>query len=90
MFTPRFSGGISRPPLATTSSPMRISPEVALSSPAMQRSVDVLPQPEGPSSDTNSPSATEKETASTACTLPYFTTRSRTERSLMPIPVSRA
>ena len=34
---------------------MRISPESMLSSPAIARSVVVLPQPDGPSSTTNSP-----------------------------------
>jgi hypothetical protein len=40
----------------TTRPPMRISPEVGNSSPASIRSVVVLPQPEGPRSETNSPS----------------------------------
>ena len=38
----------------------QISPEVGSSSPAIMRSVVVLPQPEGPSSMKNSPSSTVK------------------------------
>src|SRR6185436_20739238 len=83
MLTPRCSGGISRPGDSTMSLPMRISPDDAVSSPAIQRSVVVLPQPEGPRSETNSPSATENDTSSTASTSPYFTTRPRTVSSLI-------
>ena len=35
----------------------RMRPEVGVSSPAMMRSAVDLPQPEGPTSETNSPSA---------------------------------
>src|ERR1700730_14666874 len=41
----------------TTRSPMRISPEVMFSSPAIIRSSVDLPHPDGPTSTTNSPSA---------------------------------
>src|SRR5665213_4535608 len=50
----------------TTFPAMLISPEVGCSSPATQRSVVVLPQPEGPSSTTISPAGTAKLTPSTA------------------------
>jgi hypothetical protein len=40
---------------------IRISPEVGSSSPAIMRSVVVLPQPEGPSSMKNSPSPMVKD-----------------------------
>src|ERR1700686_2388408 len=50
----------------TTFPPMAISPEVGCSSPATQRRVVVLPQPEGPSSTTISPAGTAKLTPSTA------------------------
>ena len=40
----------------TTRSPMRISPDVMFSSPAIMRNSVDLPQPEGPTSTTNSPS----------------------------------
>ncbi len=42
----------------TTRAPMAISPEVMRSSPATMRSSVDLPQPEGPTITTNSPSAT--------------------------------
>src|SRR5882762_3471956 len=45
---------------------MLISPSVGCSSPATQRKVVVLPQPEGPSSTTISPAGTAKLTPSTA------------------------
>ena len=43
--------------LLTTRSPMRISPAVMFSSPAIMRSSVDLPQPDGPTSTTNSPSS---------------------------------
>ena len=55
---------------ATSSPPIRISPEVGSSSPAIMRSVVVLPQPEGPSSMKNSPSSTLKEEDCTAVNSP--------------------
>src|ERR1700687_4058057 len=45
---------------------MLISPDVGCSSPATQRRVVVLPQPDGPSRTTISPAATAKLTSSTA------------------------
>src|SRR6187455_372854 len=51
---------------ATVSPPIEIVPPVGCSSPAMQRKVVVLPQPEGPSSTTISPAAMRKLTSSTA------------------------
>src|SRR4029453_13908644 len=62
----------------TALSPMRISPEVGRSRPAIARSVVVLPQPEGPSSVRCSPAPTVKLTPRTAMTAPYRTTRSPT------------
>src|ERR1700682_5084326 len=50
----------------TTCPAMLISPEVGCSSPATQRKVVVLPQPEGPSSTTISPAGTAKLTPSIA------------------------
>src|ERR1700742_1912352 len=50
----------------TTLPPILISPEVGCSSPATQRNVVVLPQPEGPSRTTISPAGTEKLTPSIA------------------------
>src|SRR3954463_591034 len=51
---------------ATSSPPIEMVPPVGCSSPAMQRKVVVLPQPEGPSSTTISPAAMRKLTSSTA------------------------
>src|SRR3982074_1244418 len=50
----------------TTFPPMLISPPVGCSSPATQRRVVVLPQPEGPSRTTISPAGTAKLTPSIA------------------------
>ena len=52
----------------TTRSPKLIVPDVIRSSPATIRSAVVLPQPEGPTSTTNSPSATSRSRASSALT----------------------
>src|SRR5258706_16094899 len=55
----RFLGATS-----VTSRPlMRMRPEVTVSRPAIMRSAVVLPQPEGPSSTMNSPSATPSESS---------------------------
>ena len=54
----------------TTRPPMRTSPEVASSRPAMMLSVVVLPQPDGPSSVTNSPSSMRRSTSLQASTAP--------------------
>src|SRR5205085_4960145 len=63
-------GGTNTP--AATSSmvwpPMLMRPPSAFSRPATQRSVVVLPQPEGPSSVTISPAATSKSIPATAAT----------------------
>ena len=50
--------------------PIRISPEVGRSRPAIARSVVVLPHPEGPSSVRCSPAPTLKVTPPTATTVP--------------------
>src|ERR1700680_4394535 len=55
--------------LATTS-PIRMRPAELRSSPATMRSVVVLPQPDGPSSVTNSPDSTVRLKRSTATTAP--------------------
>jgi hypothetical protein len=49
---------------------MKISPLVGASKPASMRKSVVLPQPEGPSSEKNSPRPMSKSSSSTACTLP--------------------
>ena len=62
----RSRGGTS----LTTSPPIQISPPVISSSPAIMRSVVDLPQPEGPTSTTNSSSAMSRSMPFTACTPP--------------------
>src|ERR1700754_2858218 len=64
----RARGGTNmpRPGDDTTLPPIEISPPVGCSSPATQRSVVVLPQPDGPSSTTISPAGTPKLTPSIA------------------------
>ena len=63
MFTSRLFGGTP-----TTSSPRsRMRPSSGSSKPATMRIVVVLPQPDGPSSVMNSPSAMSSEMSSTAC-----------------------
>jgi hypothetical protein len=62
----RFQGGSP----VTSLPPIRISPASGSSSPATQRSVVVLPQPEGPSRQTNCPLPTCSDTPSTAVKLP--------------------
>ena len=52
-----------------TSAPStRMRPEVGVSKPAIIRRVVVLPQPDGPSSVTNDPPASDSDTSSTATT----------------------
>src|SRR4051812_14522824 len=64
----RSRGGtrMPRPGADTTRPAMLISPDVGCSSPATQRKVVVLPQPDGPSSTTISPAGTAKLTPSIA------------------------
>ncbi|CAM5617261.1 hypothetical protein RLIN73S_05305 [Rhodanobacter lindaniclasticus] len=50
----------------TTRSPMRSVPSLIGSSPAIMRSKVVLPQPDGPTSTSSSPSATVKLAPATA------------------------
>ncbi len=54
----------------TTSPPIEMSPPVISSSPAIMRSVVLLPQPEGPTSTTNSLSAMSRSIPRTAWTSP--------------------
>src|ERR1700730_11481864 len=78
---PRSRGGTLMPSAGaeTVRPSMLIVPAVGSSSPATQRNVVVLPQPEGPSSTTISPAGTLKLTPSTAGRPPAKTlTRLRT------------
>ena len=49
-----------------SSPPMKTRPSFGRTKPAIMRSVVVLPQPEGPRREKNSPSSTRSETSSTA------------------------
>src|SRR5689334_4082469 len=65
--------------LSSTGSPsIRIWPDVISSSPAMARSVVVLPQPDGPNSTTNSLSLMVRLRSRMTCTAPknFWTSRS--------------
>src|SRR5947207_11436875 len=66
MASPRGRTGTS----VTSRPPITMRPADRVSSPAMMRSSVVLPQPEGPSSATNSPSATSSTISSSARTAP--------------------
>ena len=68
----RRSGATNTPAAGslTTRPPIVMRPASLCSSPAIIRSVVVLPQPDGPSSVSSSPSATSSETWSTARTVP--------------------
>ena len=67
----RRCGGTNTPAATSTMvrSPITMRPPSARSSPATQRSVVVLPQPEGPSSVTISPGPTSKSMPATAATI---------------------
>ena len=76
---PRWSGGacvMSRPPTAMRPAFTGTKPETA-------RSSVVLPQPEGPSSATNSPAATVSEIRFSTGVAPYDTSRSVTSRAAL-------
>src|SRR5262245_32817004 len=64
---------------STEASPMRMSPDVGCSNPAIMRSTVDLPHPDGPRIHINSPSSTCKVTPSTAFTVPKCFESSSTE-----------
>src|SRR3712207_675760 len=71
---------------------MRMSPEVGCSKPAIMRIRVVLPQPEGPRIEKNSPGATLKLTSSTAACEPkrlVTLTMSRSVEEAMTLPIQR-
>src|SRR5438046_10228442 len=71
---PRALGGTSA---SMRSPPMKISPELGRSSPAIMRSRVVLPHPDGPSNTSSSPSRMDRSTPSTARESPNRLLRSR-------------
>src|SRR5215207_700611 len=76
----------------TTRSPIAISPALIDSSPASIRSAVVLPEPEGPTSTMNSPSAMSSESARTASTSPkrLETSLKRTPATSGPLALHRS
>ncbi len=72
MFTGRLSGGS----IVMSRSRSRMRPAVGSSKPPIIRSVVVLPQPLGPSSEKNSPEPMSSEMPSTARTSPKRFSRS--------------
>ncbi len=75
----RFSGG-SR---VTSSPSMVMTPLVGVSKPPIIRSSVDLPEPEGPSRQTSSPSATVRSKLSTARMVPKALVTSRMSRTAM-------
>src|SRR5216683_3664998 len=73
----------------TTSPPIMISPSVISSSPAIIRSVVDFPQPDGPTSTTNSWSAMSRSMPRTASTSSYFFTTLRNVTSAMSSTLCR-
>ncbi len=66
---PRRSGGTTVAGEDSTCPFMVIEPSVGDMKPAIMRSVVVLPQPDGPNSETNSPSPSASVTSRTACSV---------------------
>ena len=75
MLTSRLCGGV----LVTSSPPTSTVPEVGSLKPAIIRSVVVLPQPEGPSREKNSPAATSRSMPSTTRVPPNSLVRPRSD-----------
>ena len=61
--------------------PIRMSPASTVSKPPIARRVVVLPHPDGPRSEKNSPARTVNDTASTATTAPNRFVIARTSTS---------
>src|SRR5439155_14825788 len=74
---PRFSGGSEWPGAEIARPSSSMVPSVGSRKPAIIRSVVVLPQPEGPSSETNSPRASASVARSTAVKAPKRQVTSR-------------
>ena len=81
----RRSGGTVRPGAERMRSPTVIWPASSARNPARSRNVVVLPQPEGPSSETSCPGSIARLRSSTAATVPkYFVTRSSATADMVP------
>src|SRR5690348_10956981 len=66
----RLSGGTAPSAVDSTAPSIAIDPSLGRMKPAIMRKVVVLPQPEGPSSEMNSPAASDRLTPDTADTSP--------------------
>ncbi len=76
----RRSGGTTEPGEEIALPSTRISPASGSMKPAIILSVVVLPHPEGPSRQMNSPCSTARLMPSTDVTAPYFLVRSISSR----------
>src|SRR5215475_7348841 len=74
----------------TSSPPMKMSPEVTSSRPAIMRKVVLLPQPDGPTSTTNSLLGMSRSMARTASTLSKRLTTDRKATSDIASSLRRA
>ena len=84
MLTSRLCGGV----LVTSSPPTRTVPEVGSLKPAIIRSVVVLPHPDGPSREKNSPLAMSRSRSSTTVEPPKILVRPRSETDgVVPVGV---
>lgn len=82
----RLSGGNDAPGDETNVPFISMVPDVGSIKPAIMRSIVVLPQPEGPSSEMNSPGSTLNENDSTAVELP----KTRVSRSIFSLDRGQA
>src|SRR5882762_11077728 len=81
---PRFSGGSERPGAEIVRPSSSMVPSLGSRKPAIMRSVVVLPQPDGPSSETNSPRVSASVARSTAVKAPKRQVTSRRTSLLTP------
>src|ERR1700722_7992384 len=85
----RFSGGRLTPGAETMRSPTRMVPSSGERNPAMSLSVVVLPQPEGPSSETRLPWGMASDRLSTAIRPPKRLVNFASSTTAIPIPWPR-
>ena len=85
---PRFSGGTTWVGEDSSAPFISMRPAVGFMKPAIMRSVVVLPQPEGPSRETNSPGWSVSETSCTAGVVPKFLPRPISESLVIHVPVA--
>src|SRR5262252_1628917 len=83
---PRFSGGSAPSGEDSTRPSISMVPAVGSMKPAIMRKVVVLPQPDGPSSETNSPSLSARSSPATAAVPPKRFSMPRSASLLMSGP----